>query len=96
MTKKWVKIVEKNGRTFKLIFERDYLDCLWCFGYEIYRPKKHFLDFSYQSQVFCFWTSNEDTIIEQAIEKINNIFTDEETVKRAEKALDKFADYTVS
>jgi hypothetical protein len=93
--KQWVKVVKMNGRTFKLIFGRDTWNFLWCWGYEIYRPKKHFFDFSYKSEVFKFWTPDEETIIEQALAKIDDLFKEEEKTKKVEKALDKFADYIV-
>jgi len=93
--KQWIKTIEMNGRTFELIFGRDEWNFLWCWAYEIYRPKKHFFDFFYKSEIFRFWTPDEETIVKQALEKIDEIFALEDRTKKVEKALDKFADYIV-
>lgn len=95
MNKTWVKNITLNNRNFRLEFYRDTWNLLWCEIYEVYREKKHFFDFSYQDKVNSFWTSHEDTIIEQALEKIDNMFKSENISANAEKALDKFADYIV-
>lgn len=93
--KKWIKVVEVNDHKYKLVFKRDNWEFLWCICYELYRPKKHFLDFFYQGEIFRFWTPDEETIIEQAIEKINDIFKEEEYRKNVEEMLDKFTNYTI-
>ena len=71
--KTWVKTVELNNRTFELVFYRDEMSFLWCHGYEIYRPKKNFFDIFYKSEIFRFWTGDEESIIELALKEIDKI-----------------------
>jgi hypothetical protein len=93
--KTWVKTVKLNNRTFELVFYRDEMKFLWCQAYEIYRPKKNFFDIFYKGEIFKFWTEDEDAIVKMALKEIDKIFEQEEKMKNAEKALDKFADYIV-
>lgn len=94
--KKWIKVVEVNNHKYKLVFKRDNWEWLWCTCYELYQHKQHFLSFLYQEEeIFRFWTPDEETIIEQALEKINDIFKKEKYKKNVEEMLDKFTDYTI-
>lgn len=93
--KEWVKNVTVNNRNFKITFYRDEWNFLWFKVEEIYRPKKNFFDFTWKEEICCLWTSEEETVIEQALSKIDKLFTEEEKTKKVEKALDKFADYIV-
>lgn len=95
MSKTWIKNITLNNRNFRLEFYRDSWNLLWCEIYEIYREKKHFFDSDYRCEIRRFWTAKEDTIIEQALEIIDNMFKTENMSEKAEKALDKFADYIV-
>ena len=93
--KTWVKTIKLNNRTFELVFYRDEMKFLRCQAYEIYRPKKNFFDIFYKGEIFKFWTEDEDAIVEMALEEIDKIFEQEEKTKKAEKALDEFADYII-
>ena len=93
--KEWVKNVIVNNRNFKITFYRDSWNLLWFKVEEIYRQKKNFFDFTWKEEICCYWTNEEETIIEQALEKIDRLFKEEEKTKKVEKVLDKFADYIV-
>ncbi len=93
--KEWIKNVTVNNRNFKITFYRDYWNLLWFKVEEIYRKKKNLFDLTWKEEICCLWTSEEETVIEQALSKIDKLFTEEEKTKKVEKALDKFADYIV-
>ena len=93
--KEWIKNVTINNRNFKITFYRDEWNFLWFKVEEIYRKKKNFFDFTWKKEICCLWTSEEETVIEQALAKIDKLFAEEEKTKKVEKALDKFADYIV-
>lgn len=93
--KKWIKNVTINNRNFRITFYRDGWNCL-CFKIEeIYRQKKNFFDLTWKKKIGEYWAINEDTVIEQALEKIDKLFKKQEEKEKVEKALDKFADYIV-
>lgn len=91
----WIKNVTVNNRNFKITFYRDEWNFLWFKVEEIYRKKKNFFDWSWKEEISCHWTDDEETIIEQALSKIDELFEEEEKTEKVEKALDKFADYIV-
>ena len=93
--KEWIKNVTVNNRNFKITFYRDEWNFLWFKVEEIYRKKKNFFDFTWKEEICCYWTDKEETVIEQALAKIDKLFAEEEKTKKEEKALDKFADYIV-
>jgi len=93
--KKWIKNVTVNNHNFKITFYRDVWNHLWFKVEEIYRKKKNFFDLTWKKEICCFWTDKEETVIQQALSKIDELFAKEEKTKRVEKALDKFADYIV-
>ena len=94
-TKEWIKNVTINNRNFQITFFRDEWNLLWFKVEEIYRKKRNFFDWSWKKEICCHWTEKEETIIEQALAKIDKLFETEDRTKRVEKALDKFADYIV-
>ena len=93
--KEWIKNITVNNRNFKITFYRDERNFLWFKIEEIYRKKKNFFDFTWKKEICCYWTDEEEIIIEQALTKIDNLIAEEEKTKNIEKALDEFADYTV-
>lgn len=93
--KEWIKNVTVNNRNFKITFYRDEWNFLWFKVEEIYRKKKNIFDFTWKEEICCHWTDEEETIIQQALARIDKLFTEEEKTKKVEKALDKFADYIV-
>ncbi len=95
VNKAWIKNVTVNNRNFKITFYRDSWNILWFRIEEIYRQKKNIFDLTWKEEICRRWTDEEETIIEQALTKIDELFAEEEKTKKVEKALDKFADYIV-
>ncbi len=93
----WIKTVEVNERVFELVFSYDQYDYLWCYGYEILRPKKCFFDIFYKTEVFRIYTIYEDidTMFQSALKEIRKYLGQEEKRKEIKKALDKFTNYVV-
>ena len=91
----WIKNVTVNNRNFRITFYRDKWELLRFKIEEIYRKKKLFFNLTWKEKICCYWTDEEESIIELALTKIDELFIEEEKTKKVEKALDKFADYIV-
>lgn len=88
--KKWVKDVMRNKRTFRLTFYEESINGLWhCVCEEIYHKKKNIFDIGWKGEVFEFYTCSKD-VINMALERIDDIFTQEKDRGHVIKSLDEF------